>query len=33
VNITLASGSANTIRFQSNGQDMGNIDQITVAKP
>jgi fibronectin type 3 domain-containing protein len=33
VNITLNSGSGNTIRFQSNGQDLANIDQITVAKP
>jgi fibronectin type 3 domain-containing protein len=33
VNVTLGSGTANTIRFQSNGQDLGNIDQITVAKP
>jgi hypothetical protein len=33
VSVTLSSGTANTIRFLSNGQDMGNIDQITVAKP
>jgi len=30
---TLNSGTGNTIRFQSNGQDMGNIDQITVTAP
>jgi hypothetical protein len=33
VNITLGAGTTNVIRFQSNGQDLGNIDQITVAKP
>lgn len=33
VNITLGSGTTNVIRFQSNGQDLANIDQITVAKP
>ena len=33
VNVSLASGTTNTIRFQSNGQDLGNIDEITVAKP
>jgi len=33
VSITLGSGSTNVIRFQSTGQDLGNIDQITVAKP
>ena len=33
VNITLNSGTGNVIRFQSNGQDLANIDQITVAKP
>ncbi len=32
VNITLGGGTTNIIRFQSNGQDMGNVDQITVAK-
>jgi beta-xylosidase len=30
VAITLNSGSSNTIRFQSNGQDLGNIDQVTI---
>jgi lysophospholipase L1-like esterase len=30
VAVTLASGSANTIRLQSNGQDLANIDEITV---
>ena len=30
VNITLNSGTANTIRFESNGADLGNIDEITV---
>ena len=30
VNITLNSGTSNTVRFQSNGADLGNIDQITV---
>ncbi len=30
VPITLAAGSANTIRFESNGQDLGNIDQISI---
>jgi pectate lyase len=33
VSIPLNSGTGNTIRFQSNGQDMGNIDQITVSNP
>jgi fibronectin type 3 domain-containing protein len=33
VNITLGSGTTNVIRFQSNGQDLANIDEITVAKP
>ena len=33
VSITLGGGTTNVIRFQSNGQDTGNIDQITVAKP
>jgi hypothetical protein len=33
VSITLGAGSTNRIRFQSTGQDLGNIDQITVAKP
>jgi Carbohydrate binding module (family 6) len=33
VPVTLASGTTNTIRFQSNAQDLGNIDEITVAKP
>ena len=30
VNITLNNTATNTIRFASNGQDLGNIDQITV---
>ncbi len=30
VSITLNSGSANTLRFESNGSDLGNIDEITV---
>lgn len=30
VTVTLLSGTVNTIRFESNGQDMANIDQITV---
>jgi rhamnogalacturonan endolyase len=33
VNITLGAGTTNVIRFQSNGQDLANLDQITVAKP
>lgn len=31
VPVTLASGAANTIRFESNGQDFPNVDEITVA--
>ncbi|HEX2099741.1 MAG TPA: carbohydrate-binding protein, partial [Candidatus Synoicihabitans sp.] len=30
VNITLNNSSSNTLRFTSTGQDLGNIDQITV---
>lgn len=30
---TLNAGTGNTIRFQSNGQDLANIDQITVVAP
>ena len=30
VNLTLASGANNTIRFESTGEDLGNIDEITV---
>jgi hypothetical protein len=30
VNVNLASGSGNTIIFQSTGQDLANIDQIQV---
>jgi aryl-phospho-beta-D-glucosidase BglC (GH1 family) len=30
VNITLNSGTANTIAFQSNGQDLANIDEFTI---
>jgi pectate lyase len=30
---TLNSGTGNTVRFQSNGQDLGNIDQITIVAP
>jgi len=30
VTTNLAAGAANTIRFESNGQDLGNIDEITV---
>ncbi len=30
VSITLNSGTANTLRFESNGADLGNIDEITV---
>jgi rhamnogalacturonan endolyase len=30
VNVSLTSGSGNTIRFQSTGQDLANIDQIQV---
>jgi hypothetical protein len=30
VNITLNNNTTNTIRFASNGQDLGNIDEITV---
>ena len=32
-NITLNSGTGNTIRIQTNGQDAGNVDQITVTNP
>ena len=28
--VTLTSGSGNTIRFESNGQDLANIDNIVV---
>jgi pectate lyase len=31
--VNLNSGTGNTIRFESNGQDLGNIDQITVTAP
>lgn len=31
VAVTLNSAATNTIRFESNGQDLGNIDEITVA--
>ena len=31
VPVTLASGTGNTIRFESNGQDLGNLDQIAIA--
>lgn len=30
VTANLVAGSANTIRFESNGQDLGNIDEITI---
>ena len=30
VNVTLSSGTGNTIQFASTGQDLGNIDEITV---
>jgi len=33
VSITLGAGTTNVIRFQSNGADMGNIDEITVTAP
>ncbi len=29
--ITLTAGSSNTIRFESNGQDLANIDEISIA--
>lgn len=32
VNISLQNGSNNTIRFESNGQDLGNLDEITVSQ-
>ena len=32
-NVNLNSGTGNTIRFESNGQDLANIDQITVVAP
>ncbi|MCW1925718.1 fibronectin type III domain-containing protein [Luteolibacter arcticus] len=31
VNVTLTGGATNTIRFESNGQDLANIDEIRVA--
>lgn len=30
VNVTLANGTGNVIRFESNGQDLGNVDQIEI---
>lgn len=33
VSVPLNSGTTNTIRFQSNGQDLANIDQVTIAAP
>ncbi len=31
ISVTLNNGATNTIRFESNGQDLGNIDEIAVA--
>lgn len=33
VSVTLTAGTTNTIRFQSNGQDLANIDQLVVVAP
>ncbi len=33
VSVALNSGATNTIRFETNGQDLGNIDEIAVAPP
>jgi rhamnogalacturonan endolyase len=30
VNVTLNNGTGNVIRFESNGQDLGNVDQIEI---
>jgi hypothetical protein len=30
VTVTLSNGTVNTIRFESNGQDLANLDQIEV---
>jgi hypothetical protein len=30
VNVTLNNNAANVIRFESNGQDLGNVDQIEI---